>query len=105
MGLHDLLRLLPLLPPAQDQEEDSTVRREGGDVVNGIMSDKDVLEKLIIVTPSRKAPGGGRTAGLDTGSSRLIADGLAMYEQELAEVGGLGDCAGGRGLGGLRRPV
>lgn len=71
------------------------------------MSDRDVLEKLIVVTPSRKIRGdpGGK---LDTSSSRLIADGLAMYEQELAAVsagGGMrveawGGAGRGRGGGG-----
>ncbi|GFR40100.1 hypothetical protein Agub_g652 [Astrephomene gubernaculifera] len=69
---------------AMDEDEDAAAQRdEQEDVVNA-MSDRDVLEKLIVVTPSRKIgpPGSGK---LDNTSSRLIADGLAMYEQELAE--------------------
>ncbi|KXZ47077.1 hypothetical protein GPECTOR_38g314 [Gonium pectorale] len=73
---------------AMDEEEEAdaaTTQREEQDVVNA-MSDRDILEKLIVVTPSRKADRGAASGGkLDQSSSRLIADGLAMYEQELAE--------------------
>lgn len=76
------------------QQEDAALQGEEGDVV-AAMSDRDVLEKLIVVTPSRGVKGGaggsrlgGLSAALDNTSSRLIADGLAMYEQELAEVRG-----------------
>jgi hypothetical protein len=68
------------------QDEDAAAERdEEEDVVNA-MSDRDVLEKLIVVTPSRKMGGGGSGGKLDNSSSCLIADGLAMYERELAEV-------------------
>ncbi|GIL71970.1 hypothetical protein Vretifemale_2399, partial [Volvox reticuliferus] len=70
---------------AMDEDEDTAAQREEEDVVNA-MSDRDVLEKLIVVTPSRKMDGGGGGASkLDNSSSCLIADGLAMYERELAE--------------------
>ncbi|PNH07979.1 La-related protein 1 [Tetrabaena socialis] len=70
---------------AMDEDEDAAAERgEQEDVVNA-MSDRDVLEKLIVVTPSRKMGPGGRSGKLDNSSSRLIADGLAMYEQELSE--------------------
>lgn len=70
----------------------------GGASAANTMSDRDVLEKLIVVTPSRsRGQRGGASAGagdggagagkaIDSSTSRLIADGLALYEQELAEV-------------------
>ncbi|GIL45714.1 hypothetical protein Vafri_2882 [Volvox africanus] len=71
---------------AMDEDEDTAAQREEEDVVNA-MSDRDILEKLIVVTPSRKIDGGGGGASkLDNSSSCLIADGLAMYERELAEI-------------------
>lgn len=46
------------------------------------MSDREI-EKLIVVTQSKD-----RSGRLDASLAKLIDDGLAMYEQELAEVGG-----------------
>ncbi len=119
------------VPLPQEEEEDAdaaTQREEQGDSVGAMggasaantMSDQDVLEKLIVVTPSRsRGQRGGASAGagdgvagagkaIDSSTSRLIADGLALYEQELAEVRA-GKTGGGSGwarsveLGGMRR--
>ncbi|GLC63381.1 hypothetical protein PLESTF_000030300 [Pleodorina starrii] len=71
----------------EEQDEDAAAEREEEEDVVNAMSDRDVLEKLIVVTPSRKVGGRGGAAGkLDNSSSCLIADGLAMYERELAEI-------------------
>lgn len=63
----------------QDQEGK---RKKDDDQKNSEMSDTD-LEKLIVVTQTRQ-----RSHKLDPGVAKLINDGLAMYEQELAEMTG-----------------
>ncbi len=55
------------------------------------MTDKDV-EKLILVTQYGR---GERSGRLDASVAKMIDDGLAMYEQELSEVGGPAQWWGG----------
>lgn len=51
------------------------------------LSDREVMEKLIVVTPSRKVrAAGGQAAAMDRDTSKLINEGLAHLEQEFQEV-------------------
>uniref|UniRef100_A0A7S0RZZ7 HTH La-type RNA-binding domain-containing protein n=1 Tax=Chlamydomonas leiostraca TaxID=1034604 RepID=A0A7S0RZZ7_9CHLO len=62
-----------------EMDEDVEVKKKDDDKkAHGEITDMD-LEKLIVVTQSK------RTSKLDPGVAKLINDGLAMYEQELAE--------------------
>mmetsp|Transcript_18869 Transcript_18869/g.40632 ORF Transcript_18869/g.40632 Transcript_18869/m.40632 type:complete len:962 (+) Transcript_18869:284-3169(+) len=62
-----------------EMDEDQEGKEEEGKEGHKEMTDKDV-EKLIVVTQTKE-----RSGRLDPSMAKLINDGLAMYEQELAE--------------------
>jgi hypothetical protein len=70
--------------------------RGGGGGARKHLSDRE-LEKLIVVTPGKRAPGFPRGA-LEPEMDKLIDDGLALYQRELRGDAGRSDVAAAAGV-------
>lgn len=83
--VHHVLTVMSMV--VQDQEskpskEPETAGKSSRSVAE--MSDREIMEKLIVVTPSRKAR--GSASKFDNHAAKLIDEGLAHLEQEFADV-------------------